>query len=143
MRDSYLFSMFKVYILKGRRDRECMVIRLTPSFVFSAYHLYNCLPVTRCTRYNFIWECLSVTCSRWMVFSGYFSSTTKTTYCQYITEILFKVPLNKHIIRFWYLNDHQHYSWIYMFHLSTRSWPIYWGSPKSQEWHCDIYQSTF
>jgi hypothetical protein len=47
----------------------------------------------RCTRYNIMWESLSVTCGRSVVFSGYSGSSTNKNDSHDITEILLKVLL--------------------------------------------------
>jgi len=56
------FSQFKAYSLLG-----CIVVSL-----HKQNHKSNTL-MTRCTRYNIMWQNLSATCDRSVVFSGYFS----------------------------------------------------------------------
>ena len=51
--------------------------------------------MARCTRYNFMWKSLSVTCDRSVVFSGYSGFPHQVNWPpRYITEILLKVVLN-------------------------------------------------
>ena len=50
--------------------------------------------MVKCTRYNTIWQSLSVTCDRPVVFSGYSGFSTNKTVRHEKTEILFKVALS-------------------------------------------------
>ena len=47
-----------------------------------------------CTRYNIMWQSLSVACDRSVVFSGTPVSSTNKTYHHDLTEIMLNVVLN-------------------------------------------------
>ena len=49
---------------------------------------------TRCTRYNIMWQSLSVTCGRLVIFCRYSVSSTNKTNRHDITEIMLKMVLN-------------------------------------------------
>jgi len=63
------------YIHSGRRGRDRMVLGFTTTYANSAYHHVLKLwiqtsSMARCTRYNIMWQCLSMTYDRSVGFSG-------------------------------------------------------------------------
>jgi hypothetical protein len=81
-----------------RRGLDRMVVGFTTTYAFSAYHHESCgyeprswrglLNKTLCDK------CLSVTCDRSVVFSGYSNTSTNKTGYHDITEILLNVALS-------------------------------------------------
>ena len=105
--------------------QQCIIFKISVQFVFKGLswsqsswiynYLHNqCLSplqlwvpiplMARCTRHNFMWSSLSVTCDRSVVFSEYsgFPSTNKTDHHDITDEIFLKVALNTIIPLNWF-----------------------------------------
>jgi hypothetical protein len=57
-------------INRGRRGRDRIVVGFTTTYVISAYHHW-CSNLDQDEVYNIMYQNLSVTCDRSVVFSGY------------------------------------------------------------------------